>query len=1149
MARPNSPTGITIEAFSNSIRVQWRANDSADIRGYNIYNSQTSGGGLSGYTRLNDELIQIFDKIVRETESSTETITEAASVRTTTVTENLEQVTYFAYTHDNLEEAKEQYYVITAVNNNGEESLYSAEISEIPLVIDTDPVEVPRKTKSEVILSYLDEIRRHDSRVDTKPGTPIRDLHIDPHGVEFEYAYILLDFNRKSSSFLSLRAFDDADNDRISDDVSDSEDKIALRRALGYNDDGSEDESVQNVIDGSFDALASNSGTVRKPATKSQGEATFYSTTPPSDDVTIAAGEIISTTPGQNTPAVNFKTLATAVFLVSQSESYFDSISQRYEMTVAIEALGEGTLSNVAANTIINTTVSDFDVTNELSTFGGKEQESNADLADRALLAYRSLDVGTINGYTRNVIEIHNVEDVEIIDAGHILMHRDYDEVRQKHVYGKVDIYFQGEELEEFTEKVGFLYDQVEAEEMTILGVETPTSNLLLQTINAETSSTKPIFIIDSVRNVTQGIDYDVLGNVSIYKDGIYQDKGRFEDVEVNMETGELIFSTALTSGQSVTARYDSYVEAEVVIETAVGGEVNASLDNTGDDGIREESYVIYKNDVAMTETTEYTLNLITGVIAFITPLSTGDKITADYAYIINPEIVIATAVGGERSLFLANPPIYPSVQVINGTDIEINRFNEINQLITTLLTDVIRVTYRYRNSSSIVLENQPVRSISSVIGTSSGSLVEGTHYDFNRKDDVILDGNSVRAQRSILPTYNQSDGFPAGTINNSVENIILSGTSEKELTNKGIIEDSIIVQNLDRSVTYIKNVDYQINITDETEPVYIQRVTGSSIVSGQTVIVDYNYGEILTIKYVVNNLVKKVQDNIDEERHITADVLVKESPQTKVDITLSIKLTELAEASATKNAVITAISDEINQKKMGQNVYKSDIIRAVDNTAGVDYVILPMTKMVKADDSIVVREKIDANRITWALVSGTTQTWITSLKFEDENPTSNGSWTVTTAYSGIVNVDSNVLNVTTGETYTYVSHTTNTVTLAGITPPLSTDVLELTYYVRTTALVHKTLGNSGNTTQAYGVFENDEELTLVDTEVEVDSSISQAIIASDGAVLISPKNVINPNGTEVRVTYFIYGEDGENDIVISDIEHLDPGTITVLIA
>jgi hypothetical protein len=458
-----------------------------------------------------------------------------------------------------------------------------------------------------------------------------------------------------------------------------------------------------------------------------------------------------------------------------------------------------------------------------------------------------------------------------------------------------------------------------------------------------------------------------------------------------------------------------------------------------------------------------------------------------------------------------------------------------------------VEVYYRFRDSDAVVLSNQPVRSISSAIGTGSGTLVENIHYTFNSLDDIILEGNSTKAERSISFVYNPSDGLPAGEINEYVENIVLPGEENKYFSNKGIALDSIIVQTTDRTVTYTRNIDYVIVFTDVLSDVLIRRIDSGSISDGQTVLVDYNYGEIITVRYLVNNLVSRVQESIDTKRHVTADVLVKEAMQTDVDLEVNVKLRLRYDSAAARNAILTAISDEINNKKMGEDLYRSDIIRAIDSVPAVDYVILPMTSMKKSDGTQIVREIIDMNAYVWAFVTGTVRTWVSSVQVLDENSASDGTSTVTPLYSPIVHVD-RVYNVTTGETYTVAGHTTTTITVSGSVLPLSTDTLEVDYNFRTSVLKHATAGNSGNTTQNFGVFESDEELTLVDLEASVDLATSRAMIASDGAVLLSPKNVSDPNTAVVTVSYIISGETGDNDIEISDIEYLGTGAINVLI-
>ena len=158
MAMPTQPTGISTEAAGNSVVVRWFENPEPDIKGYNVYNSTTSGGGLSGYVKLNSELISVHSSIEEVVENKTETIENIGGTRTTTIVEEIVEVKVFSYNHTDLLDDKRQYYVITAVNNGDEESIYSIEIYDKPLVITTALVDFPIRSTSDVIRGMIDTL-------------------------------------------------------------------------------------------------------------------------------------------------------------------------------------------------------------------------------------------------------------------------------------------------------------------------------------------------------------------------------------------------------------------------------------------------------------------------------------------------------------------------------------------------------------------------------------------------------------------------------------------------------------------------------------------------------------------------------------------------------------------------------------------------------------------------------------------------------------------------------------------------------------------------------------------------------------------------------------------------------------------------------
>jgi uncharacterized phage protein gp47/JayE len=93
---------------------------------------------------------------------------------------------------------------------------------------------------------------------------------------------------------------------------------------------------------------------------------------------------------------------------------------------------------------------------------------------------------------------------------------------------------------------------------------------------------------------------------------------------------------------------------------------------------------------------------------------------------------------------------------------------------------------------------------------------------------------------------------------------------------------------------------------------------------------------------------VQSLQSIIDSSSNkiITADVLIKDAIEVTIDVQASINLApEYKQTPNTEqqaiNEVVTAITDYINDNKMGTKLEKSDIVQVAHNVTGVDNVIL----------------------------------------------------------------------------------------------------------------------------------------------------------------------------------------------------------------
>jgi hypothetical protein len=119
---------------------------------------------------------------------------------------------------------------------------------------------------------------------------------------------------------------------------------------------------------------------------------------------------------------------------------------------------------------------------------------------------------------------------------------------------------------------------------------------------------------------------------------------------------------------------------------------------------------------------------------------------------------------------------------------------------------------------------------------------------------------------------------------------------------------------------------------------------------------------KLLKFLISINSLIGPLQQNIDVKRHITADVLVKLANKIDIDLEFTVKLKFGASSPVVKDTLANNISAIFNQKKMGQRINQSDVIAVIDDTKGVDYVILPLTKMVISDGTHIANEQIPKN-------------------------------------------------------------------------------------------------------------------------------------------------------------------------------------------
>jgi len=216
---------------------------------------------------------------------------------------------------------------------------------------------------------------------------------------------------------------------------------------------------------------------------------------------------------------------------------------------------------------------------------------------------------------------------------------------------------------------------------------------------------------------------------------------------------------------------------------------------------------------------------------------------------------------------------------------------------------------------------------------------------------------------------------------------------------------------------------DYVIVPGTQTTALSIRRTPNSQIRSGQSVLVDYDHAENFTVTYQTNFVIPSAQASLDAQKHLTADVLAKEAVPIPVDITATIVTQNGFRTSTADTNVRTNLTTFLRALPLGAAVRQSDIVAIIDNTTGVSYVESPIRKLARSQNSLVVRESVPSEAGDVEVILGTkaipystdtVKTWL--LENPLDNPTTDGGGDGT-QFTGVFKDDQQLSLVTTDPT------------------------------------------------------------------------------------------------------------------------------------
>lgn len=273
------------------------------------------------------------------------------------------------------------------------------------------------KTLNEIAAGIINNIHDKLPDADTKEGTFIRDVFIDPVAYEIQELY-------QEAKLIELA------------------------------------QSILTATEEDLDRLAMNFFVIRKGSTRSTGKLRFILGQKPTKTISIPIGSRAYTPATDTREELYFETTEAYEILPNSPNTYsYDSALKYYYVDIPAWSVETGEEFNIGTSEVseldegINEAI--IGVTNPFGFSGGTDTEDDESLAFRVSLAITGSNIGTKDGYTSFVFKQDGVIDAKVIGAGEPLMTRD------KGMGGMVDIYVRAENIEEFEDEMKIDYEYI----------------------------------------------------------------------------------------------------------------------------------------------------------------------------------------------------------------------------------------------------------------------------------------------------------------------------------------------------------------------------------------------------------------------------------------------------------------------------------------------------------------------------------------------------------------------------------------------------------------------------------------------------------------------------------------------------------------
>ena len=227
-------------------------------------------------------------------------------------------------------------------------------------------------------------------------------------------------------------------------------DRIKLTQSL---------DNAELMTEEEMDDLAARYFTYRRSGNYSVGTAIIaFNDLPTNGVLQIPAG-----TQAQSKQGLLYRSDETLILDETELPNYYDDATFTYRIPVFFVAENPGSKYDIGENelTTLNTPLPNYDsIYNESAFKGGKDRESNAELAARIIEEGGAPNLGVERGWIRFAKSFQATEDVIVAGYGHSLMKRDVIGITPEgrfhknvspevHWGGKVDLHIRGKDLQE----------------------------------------------------------------------------------------------------------------------------------------------------------------------------------------------------------------------------------------------------------------------------------------------------------------------------------------------------------------------------------------------------------------------------------------------------------------------------------------------------------------------------------------------------------------------------------------------------------------------------------------------------------------------------------------------------------------------------